>query len=255
MVAATIAHATHQANLNACGATLGAISPKSGAAMTTIAATSAASDNLLSMLLSQLGSAASAPSTSKSSSGGSATNASADAGATTIDLSDAAKTLLQQAGANQADAVNVPASFDDMVQQKTDAFASSLSQALTAMNIPQDQPLHLTIDSSGTIHADGPYKDKIEKMFRDNPELAKQAKEVATLNALRATTEALRLYNKELRTATTKEQRDAASDRYTMRAMTIQTLSGNLTLAGGQVTSAAMDYANALSPTDTAQAA
>jgi hypothetical protein len=32
--------------------------------------------------------------------------------------------------------------------------------------------------------------------------------------------------------------------------MTIQALSGTMTLAGGRITSAAMDYANALSPTD-----
>jgi hypothetical protein len=223
--------------------------------LTTIATTGASSDNLLSKLLSQLGSASSPSSSTNSTSGGSAVSTSADAGATTIDLSDAAKTLLQQASANQANVPDVPASFDEMVQQKTDAFASSLSQALSAMGIPQDQPLNLTIDSSGTIHADGPYKDKIEKMFRDNPELAKQAKEVATLNALRATTEALRLYNKEMRTATTKEQRDAASDRYTARAMTIQSLSGNLTLAGGHVTSAAMDYADTLAQSEAAQAA
>lgn len=221
--------------------------------MTTITTAGASSGSLLATLLSQLGGSASAkPSGSGS---GSAAAASGDQNATTVSLSDTAQSLLQQAGANQANALNVPASFDDLVEQKTDAFAKALTESLTAESIPLNDPITLQIDSAGTIHADGPYKAKIEKLFRDNPELAKQAKEVATLNALRATTAALRLYNKELRNAHTKEARTAASDRYMVRSMAIQALSGTMTLAGGQITSAAMDYADALSPTDAAQAA
>lgn len=166
--------------------------------------------------------------------------------ATMVDLSDRAQALLRQATADRTTLLDLPASFDELVTKRTEDLAKSLVEAFTAERIPLDEAISLSIDSSGTIHADGPYEERIEKYFKDNPEAAKEFKAVATLNALRATLEALRLYNEEKKSATTKEEQAAASDRYTVRSMYIHSLSGLLTLKG-KITSAAMDYAKSLS--------
>jgi putative NADH-flavin reductase len=211
--------------------------------MTTTIAARGTAGHALSALLSK-GSLVSSALASKASA---FANANGHDRTTTVDLSDQAKALLQQATAEQTALLDLPASFDELVTKRTEDFAKKLVEAFTAENIPVDEAISLSIDSSGTIHADGPYKKRIEQYFKDNPEAAKEFKAVATLNALRATLEALRLYNEEKKAAATKEQQVAASDRYTMRSMYIFSLSGLLTLKDGKITSAAMDYAKSLS--------
>ena len=217
--------------------------------MTTITAKGASTDYALAILLSKASQARSA--SGSNASGALATSAnSATTGqdsATTVDLSEQAKALLQQATIDPTTNLDLPASFDELVAKRTDDFAQSLVEAFTAEHIPLDDAISLRIDSSGNIIADGPYKKRIEKYFKDNPEAAKEFKTVATLNALRAAAEALRLYNEEKKSATSTEQKAAAWDRYTARSMHIQSLSGSLTLKDGQITSAAMDYATSLS--------
>jgi hypothetical protein len=214
---------------------------------TTIAAKGVPADYSLSTLLSKgsLALSALARKSWSTSFAGATTNG--HDGATLVDLSDEAQAQLQQAEADRTTLLDLPASFDELVAKRTEDFAKSLVEAFTAEDIPLDEAISLSIDSSGTIHADGPYKKRIEQYFKDNPEAAKEFKAVATLNALRATLEALRLFNEEKKSATTKEQQTQAWDRYTVRSLYIDSLSGLLTLKDGKITSAAMDYARSLS--------
>ena len=209
---------------------------------TTIAARGGPADQGLAALLSKVSLSSSALATTRASA---ATNGRDRA--TTVDLSEQAQALLQQAEAEATTLRDLPDSFDELVAKRTEDFAKSLVAAFTAEDIPLDEPISLSIDSSGTIHADGPYKKRIEQYFKDNPEAAKEFKAVATLNALRATLEALRLFNEEKKSATTKEQQTEAWDRYTVRSLYIHSLSGLLTLKDGKITSASMDYARSLS--------
>ncbi|MCK7475138.1 MAG: hypothetical protein MZV49_20120 [Rhodopseudomonas palustris] len=64
------------------------------------------------------------------------------------------------------------------------------------------------------LTSEGPWKEKIEELFRDDPDLAKELKEISALNALKAAQTALDLYNKE------KERRAASSSPRPGRATT-----------------------------------
>jgi hypothetical protein len=167
---------------------------------------------------------------------------------TSVELSDRAQALLQKLTDNQAAALRLPDSFDEMVAQKTSALAARLIRDFAHDNIPVDEAIAFTIDSSGTVRSDGPYRKRIEQYLKDNPDVAKEIQTVATLNALRATEQGLRLYLKEKQAATTDKDKAAASDPYMARSMNIQSLAGHLILADGQLSSAAMDYVTALSP-------
>lgn len=166
--------------------------------------------------------------------------------AVALELSPHARALLQGQQILQA----LPKSFDELVTQKTTDLAKRLIDAFTAEHIPLDEAIALRVDRSGTIHAEGPYKERIEKYFKDNPEAAEEFKAVATLNALRASQEVLRLQNEELRSARTEEERDAARNRSMLRSMDIQSLYGSMTLKDGELTSAATRYVSLLSERD-----
>lgn len=162
-----------------------------------------------------------------------------------VDLSPQARAALQ-AEAGQQILREMSTSFDDLVAQKTSQVAEKLVSAFTAEGIPLDEPLSLRVDDAGTIRADGPYKEKIEKLFKDNPELAEDLRTAATLNALKAAQEVYRLQNDELRSARSDEEREAARNRQMLRSMDIQTIGGLMTLKDGELTSAAVDYATRL---------
>jgi len=216
--------------------------------MTTTVTTSTSIDIVSVVFLSYGRAARSGSRTSSGSGAGTMPAASASNSTTSVELSDQAEALLQKLADTQAAALRLPDSFDEMVVQKTSALAARLIKDFAHDNIPVDEAIAFTIDSSGTVHADGPYKKRIEQYLKDNPDVAKEFQTVATLNALRATEQALRLYLKETQAATTDKDKAAASDRYVVRSMSIQSLAGHLTLADGQLSSAAMEYVTALSP-------
>jgi hypothetical protein len=215
--------------------------------MTTIATTSTPTDRASATPLSYGRATTDASAGSRAEGGGAGAAAPAGNSATNVQLSTKAQALLQQVATNQTGVPHLPASFDQMVTEKTSDLAATLVKGFTAVFIPLDQPISLQVDSSGTVHADGPYKKQIEKYFADNPDVAKEVKTVASLNALKATEQAMRLYVKEQQSATTDKDRAAASDRYMVRSMNIQSLSGDFTLSNGQLTSAATQYTTALS--------
>lgn len=138
-------------------------------------------------------------------------------------------------------------SFDESLQQRTDALTAKLTDAFKKMNVNLDDAVRLQVDKFGNVTAEGPWKAKIEKYFADNPDVAKELKEISGLNALKAANAALELYNKEKgSSAQGSKQQQSAWSNYNIRSMNIQTLSGVISLKDGQLRSAALDYIDSI---------
>lgn len=170
---------------------------------------------------------------------GAATAASAKTGAdqsTSVDLSDRAKALLAKAAAD------LTLSFDERLAKRSDALADKLTEAFKRINVNLDESVRLKVDRFGNVTSEGPLKEKIEKLFADRPELAKELKEISALNALKAASTALDLYNKEKGQAAGSKQQQQAWTAYNIRSINIQTLSGVMSLTDGKLRSAAVDY-------------
>lgn len=136
--------------------------------------------------------------------------------------------------------------FAVRVDRETQDLADTLMKRLKEIHIPTDEPLRLSVNSFGTVRAEGPFKAKIEKLFADNPDLAKRLKDIAALNALVALNKVMRLHQEELKQAKNNDDRQQAQSRYTARCVQVETLSGNLTLADGKLFSAARGFADSL---------
>lgn len=166
--------------------------------------------------------------------------------AAVVDLSAAARQQLAGlVGGTQAEKTAGSAgirSFDETVQDRSQALADRLKAAFTKLGIPLDEPIKLQLDETGQVKTDSPYKKKIEKLFADDPELAKEFKNVAGLNAMKAAQKALEASEAEKRAAKDDDARDAASGRYTARMMTSQDLSGTMTLDDGKLRSASREF-------------
>jgi hypothetical protein len=164
-----------------------------------------------------------------------------------VQLSDRAKAILDKANADKAATANLTLSFDEMLQQRTDALTTKLTDAFKKMNVNLDDAVRLQVDKFGKVTAEGPWKEKIEKFFEDNPDLAKELKAIAGLNALKAANAALELYNKEKGSGGPgSKQQQSAWTNYNIRSMNIQTLSGVISLEDGELRSAAMDYIDSI---------
>ncbi|WP_375456072.1 hypothetical protein [uncultured Methylobacterium sp.] len=133
-------------------------------------------------------------------------------------------------------------SFDEVVQDRTTALADTLGARLRNLGIPQDEPIKLKLDDIGRVTTDSPYKEKIETLFKDDPDLAKAFKDVAGLNAMKAAQKALEAYETERKAARDDDARDAAYGRYTARLMRSQELSGTMTLEDGTLRSASVGF-------------
>ena len=170
--------------------------------------------------------------------------------AAVVDLSAAAKrqiaqTLTGTAGSTSPigeTARSIVRSFDEIVRDRTQDLAGKLADRLTRMGIPQDEPIVFRIDSLGQVKTDSPYRERIEKMFRDDPELAKDFQDVASLNAMKAAQTALEALDAEKKAAKDDDARDAAYGLYTARLMTSQALSETMTLRDGALISASVDF-------------
>jgi len=172
-----------------------------------------------------------------------------------VELSDRAKALLAKAAADKAASADLTLSFDEILQKRSDALASKLSAAFATLNVNLDDAVRLQVDKFGNVSSEGPWKKKIEKLFADDPELAKEFKAVAGLNALKAANTALELYNKEKGAAAGSKQQQNAWTEYNIRSINIQTLSGVLSLKDGQLRSAAVDYIDSIADPTGATAA
>jgi len=167
-------------------------------------------------------------------------------GAVVVELSDRAKALLEKAKAEQKAAPAITETFDEILARRTDALSEKLSKIFDKMNIPPEYATHMKVDKFGNVSAEGPWKEKIEKMFADFPDLAKELKEVSGLNSLKAAQVALDMYNEEKKSANSKKRQDEAWTTYNLRSINIQALSGVMTMKDGKLRSAAMDYVDML---------
>lgn len=132
--------------------------------------------------------------------------------------------------------------FADMVAQKTQLFAKTLMDVFKAADIPTDEAINLTLDGSGRVTTDSPYKKRIEKLFEDRPELAKQLKDVMALNSLVALNEAMHRFTEAKKKARDGDEHDQAEADYLRDCLSIQMRSNSMTLADGALTSPAMTY-------------
>lgn len=148
--------------------------------------------------------------------------------------------LFNEAGTEET--TRSSSSFADIVAHKTQDFSKTLKAALESAKIPTDEPMTFTIDAGGKVSVDSPYKKRIEEFFEDNPELAKQLKDIAALNSMVALNEAMRRYGELKDKAKDDDERKQADAAYAADTLTIQSLSGTMTLEGGQLTSAAVSY-------------
>jgi hypothetical protein len=167
---------------------------------------------------------------------------SSSSAADVVQLSDHAKATLEKAKADQAATANLNLSLDEILAKRTDALTKTLTDAFNRLNVNLDAAVRLQVDQFGNVTTEGPWKKKIEKLFQDRPELAKELKEVAGLNSLKAAQTALDLYNKEKGSMLGSKQQSEAWTQYNIRSMNIQTLSGVMTLKDGKLRSAAVDY-------------
>lgn len=141
------------------------------------------------------------------------------------------------------DAQTLPSDFAELVAQKNQELATSLTAALKDAKISTDEPMKLIFDkSSGKITTSGPNKEKIEKFFDERPELAKQFKDVAALNSLLALNTAMRHFNEARRNAKTDQERDQAQSDYTGDTMAIGALGNSMVLSNGVLESPAVVY-------------
>ena len=159
-----------------------------------------------------------------------------------VELSDHAKATVEKAKADQAATADLTLSFDEILAKRTDALAKTLTDAFSGLNVNLDDAVRLQVDKFGNVTTEGPWKKKIEKLFQDRPDLAKELKAVAGLNALKAAQTALDLYNKEKGSTLGSKQQSEAWTQYNIRSMNIQTLSGVMSLKDGKLRSAAAGY-------------
>jgi len=166
--------------------------------------------------------------------------------ATIVDLSDEAISALKNAR-DASDALeNLPKTLDELVALKTNEAAQKLTELFAKENIPiGEDGITLRFDASGDLVTDGPYKEKIEQLLEENPDLVEDLKTVDTLHTLRATAEALRAYQEDVKDAENEAERDAALTRFVTHSVNIQSVSGILTLTEDGLSTAASDYATA----------
>jgi hypothetical protein len=161
--------------------------------------------------------------------------------AATVHLSDKAKAAADKLKADQEAAAIEARSFDEHLKVRSDAFAAKLGAAFKREGIPLDDPIALRVES-GTLVTDSPYRKKVEKVLKEDPELAKEFEAIASLKSMRAAQKSLEFYNDEKKSARSQDEQDRAYGRYTTRMLDIQRLSGTMVLEDGAFTSAAEDY-------------
>ncbi|WP_455974734.1 hypothetical protein [Methylorubrum populi] len=168
------------------------------------------------------------------------------AAAAVVTLSDTAKSALDGLKAAQEATADATRSFDEQLKVRSETLAGRLSAAFSGEGIPVDEPIALRMES-GRVVSDSPYRKKIEKLFGNDPELAKEFESVASLKAMQAAQKSLELYNQEKKNARDRNEQNAAYERHSTRMIDIQKLSGVMTLKDGALSSAAEDYMGVMS--------
>ncbi|ABD88654.1 hypothetical protein [Rhodopseudomonas palustris] len=220
--------------------------------MNAIASSSPASNSSAALLQSGLKPESAAATTTAN---GGAAPASTTTAAAKVELSEHAKAMLAKAQADAQAVADLKMTFDERLEKRSDALAQKLTKAFAFFNVNLDDSVRLQVDKFGNVTTEGPWKKKIEKLFADDPDLAKELKAIAGLNALKAASTALELYNKEKGATAGSKQQQEAWTKYNIRSINIQTLSSVMSLTDGKLRSAAVDYIDAIAdPTGTGAA-
>ncbi|WP_279359944.1 hypothetical protein [Methylobacterium indicum] len=169
--------------------------------------------------------------------------------AAVVVLSAAATARLAEPG---GPALSRATSLDDIVQERTKALADRIGAAMGRANIAVEGPITLKRDGSGTITTDGPSRKAIEKLFKDDPDLAKEFKDVAALHGMQAMQKVLEALQAEVKAAKDDDGRTAAYGRYTVRLVKLQAVSGTMTLDAGNLRSWSVALADAMVGEDAA---
>lgn len=162
--------------------------------------------------------------------------------AAAVDPSAAAQRQIAQRGTGAAGRVR---SLDEIVQARTKALAGTLTERLTRLGVPQDEPIVLRLDDLGQVKTDSPYREGIETLFRETPELKQAFRDVAARNVMKAAQTAFEAFAAEAKAARDDAARSAASGRYTTRLMTSQALAGTMTLSDGDLHAASVAFMDA----------
>ncbi len=129
---------------------------------------------------------------------------------------------------------------------QTGALGTELTGALRGAFIGTDQPIHLSVGRFGAVETTDGRKERIEKFFRDSPELSKKLKDVSALNTLVAMNKLYRWHEAQQKAARTDEERDTARDRFYAAGLQLQSLSGIATLQDGRLQFAVQSFADTL---------
>lgn len=150
------------------------------------------------------------------------------------------------------DTVDLSMSLAEILAERTKKLSDQLVSSFKALGIGMTNSFSLKVSKGGVISATGPYKEKIEDFFKDNPDVAKELKEIAALSALVAMQEVNEKYKKarEADKIIDPEEREKAHKSLDMRHLsqtaTISEMSGYVTYNDGAFSSTALDYARSI---------
>ena len=133
-----------------------------------------------------------------------------------------------------------PATLADMVAERAKAFSKTLAEAFKAANIPTDQPIAPHVDGAGRVTAEGPYKERINKLFQERPDLEKEFKDIAALNAIVALNGAMRHFSQARKDTRDEDERSRAEATYLSNCLEIQSRSNTMVMVEGQLVSSAI---------------
>ncbi|MBO1022942.1 hypothetical protein IPV08_23575 [Methylobacterium sp. SD274] len=161
--------------------------------------------------------------------------------AAVIDLSANARSVLASLVGTSTRTKDVTP-FETMLKERTDALTQKLLKAFADKSIPADESFTLQLDDLGNLRTDSPYKKTMEEIFEKDPDLAKEFKEIASLNSMKAAQKAMEAFEKEKAAARDDDERSAAQSRFTTRLSTSLELSKTMVLKDGKLTSLSLDF-------------
>jgi hypothetical protein len=135
-------------------------------------------------------------------------------------------------------------------EQDTAALQQTLIKRFNAAGIDTSQPIDLSVGADGNVivKGDNPQKAAIEKLFKDNPGLANQYRQVAAEDSWAALGRAYSSYASDYEAAQGAGAEAAVFGKYEPLFNKISQLSGDLTLSGGTLSSDSLSYADSLFP-------
>ncbi len=115
---------------------------------------------------------------------------------------------------NICDTLTLTSRVSEQFSEQTQSFLTQLQQLLSRTTLPPDIRFTLTIGPGDKIVASGPYKDEIERLLAQNPELAKLFRAIIALQVLLELQKTNTRFQDEFDDARTEMERDTARQRY-----------------------------------------